>query len=76
MPSGKAEKKNNINWVVIEEPEMGLHPKAISALLTVFLELMRRGYKVIVSTHSAQILELIWAIRFIAKSNSAPTRLR
>ena len=37
---------------------------------------MRRGYKVIVSTHSAQILELIWAIRFIAKSNSGPTRLR
>ena len=76
MPSGGARKKNNINWVVIEEPEMGLHPKAISALLTVFLELMRRGYKVIVSTHSSQILELIWAIRFIAKSNAAPTRLR
>lgn len=55
---------------------MGLHPQAISALLLVFLELLRRGYKVIVSTHSAQILELIWAIRFIAKSNSAPTRLR
>ena len=76
MPSGKARKKDNINWVIIEEPEMGLHPQAISALLTVFLELMRRGYKVIVSTHSAQILELVWAIRFIAKSDSAPTRLR
>ena len=76
MPSGKARKKDNINWVIIEEPEMGLHPQAISALLIVFLELMRRGYKVIVSTHSAQILELIWAIRFIAKSDSGPTRLR
>ena len=76
MPSGKARKKDNINWVIVEEPEMGLHPQAISALLIVFLELMRRGYKVIVSTHSAQILELIWAIRFIAKSNSGPTRLR
>ncbi|MYB95088.1 AAA family ATPase [Candidatus Poribacteria bacterium] len=76
MPSGKAQKKDNINWVIIEEPEMGLHPQAISALLLIFLELLRRGYKVIVSTHSAQILELIWAIRFIAKSNSAPTRLR
>ena len=76
MPSGKARKKNNINWVVIEEPEMGLHPKAISAVLLIFLELLRRGYKVIVSTHSSQILELIWAIRFIAKSNSASTRLR
>ena len=76
MLSGKAEKKDNINWVIIEEPEMGLHPQAISALLIVFLELMRRGYKVIVSTHSAQILELIWAIRLIAKSKAAPARLR
>lgn len=76
MPSGKAQKKDNTNWVVIEEPEMGLHPQAISALLLIFLELPRRGYKVIVSTHSSQILELIWAIRFIAKSHSAPTRLR
>ena len=76
MPSGKVRKKDNINWVIIEEPEMGLHPQAISALLLIFLELLRRGYKVIVSTHSSQILELIWAIRFIAKSNAAPARLR
>ncbi|RKU10440.1 ATP-binding protein [Candidatus Poribacteria bacterium] len=75
MPSGKAQKKNNINWVIIEEPEMGLHPQAISALLLVFLELLRRGYKIIVSTHSAQILELIWAIQLIAKSKNAPARL-
>ena len=76
MPSGGARKKNNTNWVVIEEPEMGLHPQAISALLLIFLELLRRGYKVIVSTHSSQILELIWAIRLIAKSKTASARLR
>jgi energy-coupling factor transporter ATP-binding protein EcfA2 len=76
MPSGKAQKRNNINWVVIEEPEMGLHPKAISALLLIFLELLRRGYKVIISTHSSQILELIWAIQLIAKSQNAASRLR
>ena len=76
MPSGGAQKKKNINWVVIEEPEMGLHPKAISALLLIFLELLRRGYKVIVSTHSSQILELVWAIQLIAKSKNAPARLR
>ena len=76
MPAGRAEKKNNINWVVIEEPEMGLHPKAISAMLLIFLELLRRGYKVIISTHSAQILELVWAIQLIAKSKAAPARLR
>jgi ABC-type multidrug transport system ATPase subunit len=76
MPLGKSEKKSNIDWVVIEEPEMGLHPKAISAVLLIFLELLRRGYKVIVSTHSSQILELIWAIRLIAKSKTASARLR
>ena len=76
MPSEKVQKKDNVNWVIIEEPEMGLHPQAISALLLIFLELLRRGYKVIISTHSSQILELIWAIRFIAKSNAAPARLR
>ena len=76
MPSGRVRKKDNINWVIIEEPEMGLHPQAISALLLIFLELLKLGYKVIVSTHSSQILELIWAIRFIAKSKTAPARLR
>ena len=76
MPSGKVQKKDNINWVIIEEPEMGLHPQAISAVLTVLLELMRRGYKVILSTHSSQVLELVWAIRFIANSKTAPARLR
>ena len=76
MPSGKAQKKNNIKWVVIEEPEMGLHPQAISTLLQILLELLRRGYKIIVSTHSSQILELIWTIQFISKSKDAPARLR
>ena len=75
MPSGGTRKKNNLNWVVIEEPEMGLHPKAISALLTVFLELMRRGYKVIVSTHSSQVLELVWAIQYLVKAKAEPGRL-
>ncbi len=75
MPSGKTDKKNEINWVVIEEPEMGLHPKAISSMLTVFLELMRRGYKVIISTHSAQILELVWSIQFLIKAHADPKEL-
>jgi len=75
MPSSKAAKKNNLDWVVIEEPEMGLHPQAISALLITFLELMRRGYKVIISTHSPQILELVWAIQSLTEANAAPDSL-
>ena len=75
MPTGKAQKKNNINWVVIEEPEMGLHPQAISTLLTVLLELLRLGYKVIVSTHSSQVLELVWSIQYLVKADAKPTQL-
>ena len=75
MPEGSAQKKNNLNWVVIEEPEMGLHPQSISALLIIFLELLRRDYKVIVSTHSPQLPELIWAAQLLAKWNVDATPL-
>ena len=75
MPSGGARKKNNLNWVVIEEPEMGLHPQSFSVLLIILFELLRRDYKVLVSTHSSQIPELIWAIQLLIKWNAEPTRL-
>ena len=52
-------------WVVIEEPEMGLHPHAITAVLAVVLELLSRGYKVCLSTHSSHVLDLMWALRFM-----------
>ncbi len=67
MPSGKHEKRKSVNSVIIEEPEMGLHPKALEAVMVLVLELMRRGYKVFISTHSSQILEMIWAINEIKK---------
>lgn len=65
MPSQTLQKRNNIQYVVIEEPEMGLHPMAIQSLLLTFLELIQRGYKVIISTHSPVVLELCWAIRLM-----------
>lgn len=63
MPSSKTSTKDGIKYVVIEEPEMGLHPYAIKSLLLVFLELNYRGYRVIISTHSPIILEMVWAIQ-------------
>ena len=75
LPSGGRKKKSGLNWVVIEEPEMGLHPQSISVLLIILFELLRRGYKVIVSTHSSQVPELIWAIQLLAKWNASPTHL-
>jgi predicted ATP-binding protein involved in virulence len=65
MPASKVKMRNDIKTVIIEEPEMGLHPKAIQALMVVFLELIARGYKIIISTHSPVLLELLWAMKYI-----------
>jgi predicted ATPase len=67
MPASKVKLKNDIKVVIIEEPEMGLHPQAIQALMVVFLELISRGYKIIISTHSPVLLELLWAMNYIKK---------
>ena len=50
--------------VVIEEPEMGLHPNGIFAVLNLVLELVARGYRVCISTHSPYVLDVVWALRF------------
>src|SRR5574341_114513 len=76
MPPTRASKKKNIEWVVIEEPEMGLHPQAISALLIVFLELIHRGYKVIISTHSPQVLDLVWALQILSRNQDIDAFLK
>jgi len=65
--AGKVQRRERIEWVVIEEPEMGLHPRAISTMLLMVLELMRRGYKVAISTHSPVVLDMVWAIRTIVQ---------
>jgi predicted ATPase len=62
MPHGGG-RVDATEWVILEEPEMGLHPKAITAMLLLVLELLRRGYRVCVSTHSPHILDLVWALR-------------
>lgn len=55
--------KSDYQWVIIEEPEMGLHPRAIQSVLLEIIELVQSGYKVVVSTHSATFLEFVWAFR-------------
>jgi hypothetical protein len=62
-PAGATPRRGGIEWVVIEEPEMGLHPLGISTLLMLVLELMRRGYRVVISTHSPVVLDMVWAIQ-------------
>jgi hypothetical protein len=46
MPSTKVSMRGNIRWVVLEELEMGLHPRAISVVLLLVFELVARGYRV------------------------------
>jgi len=75
LPSSKLSKRQEIEWVVIEEPEAGLHPQAISAVLFTLLELIHRGYKVVVSTHAPQVLEMIWAIRMLQSAKAGPDSL-
>ncbi|MEA5485990.1 MULTISPECIES: AAA family ATPase [Pseudanabaena] len=70
MPVAEDSKKSDIDWVVIEEPEMGLHPRAILSVILVCLELLHRGYRLLISTHSPVLLEAVWAIRNLQNNNS------
>ncbi|MDQ7732005.1 AAA family ATPase [Halomonas sp. SpR1] len=75
MPSAGSARRKGVDWVVIEEPEMGLHPQAIQSVLLICLELIYRGYKVIISTHSPLLLEAAWAIRTLQEFKGAPEAL-
>ena len=70
MPVSEDSKKPDINFVVIEEPEMGLHPRAILSVILMCLELLHRGYRLLISTHSPVLLEAVWAIRNLQNNNS------
>lgn len=64
-PPTQVVNKEDYQWVIIEEPEMGLHPRAIQSVLLEIIELMQSGYKVIISTHSTTFLEFVWAFNQI-----------
>ncbi len=68
-PPSKVVKKEKYRYVVIEEPEMGLHPRAIISVILQILELIQTGgYKVIVSTHSPVFLEFAWAFNLLKEN--------
>jgi hypothetical protein len=70
MPPTRVNKRDAIEWVVLEELEMGLHPRAIAVVLLLVLELLKRGYRVCLSTHSPQVLDAVWALKHL-KTNGA-----
>ena len=68
LPASKVPTRNALEWVVIEEPEMGLHPNGIGAVINLVMELRLRGYRVCISTHSPHVLDVIWALRFFQEN--------
>jgi hypothetical protein len=75
MPPTKVMRRGDLEWVVIEELEMGLHPRAISVVLLMVLELIARDYRVCLSTHSPQVLEAVWAIEHLKENGASPRSL-
>jgi energy-coupling factor transporter ATP-binding protein EcfA2 len=69
-PPSKISQRDQIKYVVIEEPEMGLHPQAIKSVLLQVMDLMERGYKVIISTHSPVLLEFAWAVKYLQQNKA------
>lgn len=65
LPPAKLSKREEIDWVVIEEPEMGLHPQALTAVMLLVLDLLWRGYRVVLSTHSPHVLTMLWMMRLL-----------
>ena len=72
LPPAKTPRRGALEWVVIEEPEMGLHPNGISAVLNLVVELISRKYRVCISTHSPHVLDIVWALRFFQESGGRP----
>ena len=56
-------KRPDIDWVVVEEPEMGLHPHAVTVVMLLVFDLLWRGYRVALSTHSPHVLTTLWMMR-------------
>lgn len=70
LPSTKVRKRSGTDWVVIEEPEMGLHPQAVTAVMLLVLDLLWRGYRVVMSTHSPHVLTLLWMMKRLQEHNA------
>jgi hypothetical protein len=75
MPPTKVSTRGEIKWVILEEIEMGLHPRAISVVLLLVFELVARGYRVCMSTHSSQVLDAMWALKHLRENRASPESL-
>ncbi|MEX2501557.1 MAG: hypothetical protein WD336_04215, partial [Trueperaceae bacterium] len=65
--------RDALTWAIVEEPEMALHPRAIAATMAFVLELIRRGYRVALSTHSTHVLDVAWGLSRLQEHGGQPT---
>ena len=70
LPPSAVQRRDGLQWVVIEEPETGLHPNGIGAVLALVMNLRSRGYRVCLSTHSPHVLDIVWALRFFQENHA------
>jgi len=75
MVPTKTKRRPGLDWVVIEELEMGLHPRAVQAVMLLVFDLVHRGYRVVLSTHSPQVLDVFWALRRLKEHHGEPKDL-
>jgi hypothetical protein len=65
---------------------MGLHPQAVTVVMLLVLDLLWRGYRVVLSTHSSIVVTAVWALQrlathqasyqFVCDAFSVPTKYR
>lgn len=75
-PASKITRRERYHTVIIEEPEMGLHPRAIVSVLLQILELLSLGYQVVVSTHSELLIEWAWTFNLLRGSRKCAKAMR
>ena len=63
LPAAGRSRSSTIQWVIIEEPEMGLHPAAINTVMMLVLDLIWRGYRVVLTTHSPDVVAAVWMLQ-------------
>ena len=75
LPPSKVSRLDSYETVILEEPELGLHPQAIMAVMQMVFHLLARGYRVVMSTHSTLLLECAWAIQRLKKAKATSAQL-
>ncbi|MGQ0710153.1 MAG: AAA family ATPase [Rhodoferax sp.] len=62
LPAGGVSRLDAVKTVILEEPELGLHPKALFAVGIAIIHLLARGYRVVVSSHSPLMVDFAWTL--------------